>query len=226
MSTSLRVNQIAIDMIKRWEGFRPLAYLCPANVWSIGYGHTKTAREGMKVTQAEAEALLRQDLDEIVAALATAIRVPLSDQQSAAILSWAYNVGVGAAQRSTLLRKLNAGDYAAVPEELMRWVRARGKVLPGLVNRRSAEAGLWVLGSHVAGRESLAPTAPEPETIVSAAGTDTGKGALATAAAAMVAVLAQAEPVIDRLGALPWQASVAVVAAAALAVLAWRARRA
>ena len=226
MSTSLRVNQLAIDMIKRWEGFRPLAYLCPAGVWTIGYGHTKTAREGMKVTQAEAEALLRQDLDEIVSVLAPAIRVPLSDQQSAALLSWAYNVGVGAAQRSTLLRKLNAGDYAAVPEELMRWVRANGKVLPGLVNRRAAEAGLWVLGSHVAGRESPAPAPPQPETIVSAAATDTGKGALATAAAGMVAVLAQAQPVIERLGALPWQVSVAVVAAAALAVLAWRARRA
>jgi len=162
--TGLRVNALAIKTIKRWERFRPLAYLCPANVWTIGYGHTKTAREGMSVTRAEAEALLRQDLDEIVTALAAAIRVPLSDEQSAALLSWAYNVGVGAAKSSTLLKKLNAGDYAAVPGELMRWVHAGGKLLDGLVNRRAAEAALWAKGSRAAGRASASP--PQAKTVV------------------------------------------------------------
>lgn len=148
-----RVNEEGIALIKRWEGLRLQAYLCPAGVWTIGYGHTRTAREGMMIDEAAAEALLRSDLRDFERAVEELIDVPLTDHQFAALVSFAFNVGASAVARSTLRRRLNAGACEDVPEQLMRWTRAGGRVLQGLVNRRAAEAGLWARGSFVASRD-------------------------------------------------------------------------
>lgn len=151
--TGRRINDEGLALIKQWEGLKLRAYRCPAGVWTIGYGHTRTARPNMEIDAATAELLLRVDLRDFEAAVEDLIDVPLTEGQFAALVSWSFNVGGGAMARSTLRRRLNAGAYHEVPEQLMRWTRAGGRVLRSLVNRRAAEAGLWARGSYVAGRD-------------------------------------------------------------------------
>ena len=149
-----RVNAETLEHIKRWEGLELEAYQDVAGVWTIGYGHTKTVKPGMKITKAKAEALLKQDLNEAETAVSKMVKRPLTDNQFGALVSFVFNVGVRAFRNSTLLAKLNDGDYNRVPGELMRWNKARvnGKMVPveGLTNRRAAEGGLWSKGAPVA----------------------------------------------------------------------------
>lgn len=146
-----RINREGLELIKQWEGLRLEAYLCPARVWTVGYGHTRSARMGLQITKEEAESLLREDLRVFEKGVERLIDVRLSDGQFAALVSFAFNVGLGAFERSTLRRRLNERRYEDVPAQLMRWVKAGGRRLQGLVNRRSAEAGLWARGSFVSG---------------------------------------------------------------------------
>jgi lysozyme len=226
-----RVNAETVDLIKRWEGFRGDAYLCPAGKWTIGYGHTDTAR-GYRdrreiITEEQAEVLLREDLARFERAISRIVTVPLSDGQYGALVSWAFNVGAGAAERSTLVRLLNAGDYEAVPRELARWNRVGGAVSQGLANRRAAEAGLWARGGFVAGRGAAVQAPEEVTTIRDAAATDTGRGAGVMAIVAAVGgVLPQTAPVIEALGNLAPLVTVALIAAALIGVLIWRRGRA
>ncbi|MEW6121299.1 MAG: lysozyme [Pseudomonadota bacterium] len=114
---------------------------------TIGYGHTDAAKHplkvkpGIRITEAEATAILDTDLDECEDAVSRLVKVPLNDNQFGALVSFQFNLG--ALGSSTLLKKLNAGDYSAVPGEMRRWVNAGGKRLQGLVNRREAEITLW-----------------------------------------------------------------------------------
>lgn len=198
----MRINAEGIELIKRWEGLKLEAYLCPANVWTIGYGHTRTARPGMKINQAEAERLLKDDLIKFETAITLAVKVELTENQFAALVSWAYNVGEGAVKSSTLIRKLNKGDYDAVPVELMRWNKVNGKVNRGLTNRRAAEVGLWSKGSFVTSRE-VEPQEPATPTATVEAGKYGGIAAAAAAGA----------PAIASLSGVPWPVGVAIVAA-------------
>lgn len=152
---SRKINQHGLNTIKQWEGLKTDAYQDIAGVWTIGYGHTAAAGEpvpveGMSITIEEAEALLRHDLTQYEQAVQQNVKVPLNDNQFAALVSFTYNVGISAFKSSTLLRKLNQGNYEAVPAELMKWVYSNGRKVQGLVNRRAAEAGLWVKGDFVA----------------------------------------------------------------------------
>lgn len=145
-----RINRAGLAHIKSWEGLRLTAYLDVANVLTIGYGSTGPhVRPGMKITEEQAEALLKQDLDRFEARVENYVKVPLSDNQFAALVSFDFNTG--ALHKSTLLKKLNAGDYKAVPGELMKWTKAKvgGKLttVKGLVNRRTSEVGLWKSGA-------------------------------------------------------------------------------
>jgi len=138
------VPQAAIDLVKRFEGFEAEAYLCPAGVWTIGYGTTNGVRAGMTTTEEEAEAYLARDLISAALSVSRNITVPLSDNQRSALISFVYNLGAGAFQRSTLRQVINReGDADEVRAQLMRWVRAGGRVLRGLQLRREAEADLW-----------------------------------------------------------------------------------
>lgn len=141
---SRTINRSGIELIKRFEGLRLTSYKCPAGIWTIGYGHTGNVRAGIQITVARAEELLKQDLAEAGRQVERLVQVPLTDNQFAALVSFCFNVGAGALERSTLLRMLNDGDYDSVPSQLKRWTRGGGKVLPGLVKRRDAEADLWV----------------------------------------------------------------------------------
>lgn len=160
-----QLNKESRDLIKRWENgpdMKPklTAYLDSGGVWTIGTGHTGKVdgvpvRKGMKITLEKAEELLDADTTIARKAVERLVKVAINDYQFGALTSWILNVGEGNAAKSTLIRKLNAGNYDAVPAELMKWVKDQdpktGKLVTvkGLVNRRAAEAGLWARTSHV-----------------------------------------------------------------------------
>ncbi len=141
-----RVNQDGIDLIKQFEGLHLTAYLCPSRIWTVGYGHTRTTRAGMTISQEQAEMLLSEDLQIFERAVVRLVRVPLSDNQFSALACFAFNVGTGNLECSTLLKLLNRGWYEQVPAQLMRWTRANGEVFGGLARRRAAEGRLWNRG--------------------------------------------------------------------------------
>ena len=139
-----RINTAGLDLIKDFEGLRLNAYQDAVGVWTIGYGHTNTAYPGQRITNAQATDLLRQDVANFEDAVTRAVRVPINENQFAALVSFAYNVGSGALNSSTLLRKLNAGDTFGAANEFLRWNRAGGRVLAGLTRRREAERSLFL----------------------------------------------------------------------------------
>ena len=138
-----RISQKGINLIKEFEGFRHNAYQDSVGVWTIGYGHTLTARQGMKISRTEGEELLKKDLVRFEKAVRR-VNVPLNQNQFDALVSFAFNVGVGAFGGSTLLKRLNKGDYQGAANELMRWVHAGGRQLRGLVRRRQHEQQLFL----------------------------------------------------------------------------------
>ena len=140
----MKVSQECIDLVKFFEGFEPKAYLCPANVWTIGYGRTKNVKEGDELTELQAERDLLEELDEFAEQVLNTVKISLDQNELDALTSWTYNLGVGNLQSSTLLKKLNSGDKNSVPSEMVTWNKAAGKVLAGLTRRREAEAKLWV----------------------------------------------------------------------------------
>lgn len=159
-----KIDSTGLAHIKQWEGLRTTAYKDVAGIWTIGYGHTAAAgkpapKQGLKVTEKQAEEILAQDLNQYEKAVDAGVNVTLSDNQFSALVSFTYNVGIGAFRKSTLLKKLNKGDYDAVPTEMMKWVNAGGKRVQGLVNRRAAEAGLWVKGNYVSSGYQTSQTA-------------------------------------------------------------------
>lgn len=149
-----KISQEGLALIKQWEGLRLGAYKDAIGVWTIGYGHTSAAgkpfvHKGMTITEKQAEELLCKDLRQFENTVAKAVTVSLNSWQFAALVSFCYNVGTTAFCNSTLLKKLNQGEYEAVPAELQKWTKAGGKRLRGLVHRRVAEAGLWAKGAYV-----------------------------------------------------------------------------
>ena len=141
------ITKDGLDLIKRFEGFRPTTYICPAGWPTIGYGHvvreSEQERFSAGIDEREAEELLRHDVEAAEKAVLRLIHVPLSDGQFSALVSFAFNLGAGALQRSTMRRKINRGEHEAVPAEFRRWVWAGGRKLKGLMRRRAAEAALF-----------------------------------------------------------------------------------
>lgn len=139
------VNDAGVALVREFEGCRLDAYRCPAGIPTIGYGATgPDIRMGMKWTQEEADERLAEDLARFAEGVERLVLVDLTDNQFAALVSFAYNVGLGALAGSTLLRKLNAGDYQGAADQLPRWNKGGGRVLPGLVRRRAAERDLFL----------------------------------------------------------------------------------
>jgi len=144
MTQPTRTSQAGIDLIKSFEGLRLAAYQDSVGVWTIGYGHTGTARPGQRITEQQAEALLREDVASFEQCVMRAVKAPLDQHQFDALVSFAFNLGCGALSRSTLLKKLNGLDYSGAADEIPRWNRAGGNVLRGLVRRRAAERDLFL----------------------------------------------------------------------------------
>lgn len=130
---------IATAVVSYYEGYEPTAYRDPVGIATICYGHTATARMGQTLSQSECTDLLQADLGTAFAAVDRRAQVDLPPPTRAALASFVYNVGEGAFARSTLLRKLNAGDLRGACHELSRWVYAGGRKLNGLVKRRATE---------------------------------------------------------------------------------------
>lgn len=139
----MQISKEGLALIKKFEGFESRAYLCPAGVWTIGYGHTKDVKEGDEWSQAHAEHMLEIELEEFCEYVNKMVKVPLEQYQFDALVAWVYNLGAGNFKESTLLKVLNQGDYDDVPHQIKRWNKAGGRVLQGLVRRREAEALLF-----------------------------------------------------------------------------------
>jgi lysozyme len=144
----MQMTEEGLALIRRFEGFRAEAYRCPAGVWTIGYGHTSQAgppkvRPGMVVSEAEAREILAADAAMFAEGVRAALTREVSPEQFSALVSFAFNVGIGALRRSSVLKAVNEGRFEAVPERLRLWVKADGRRLEGLVRRREAEAELF-----------------------------------------------------------------------------------
>lgn len=135
----------AVELIKHFEGCKLKAYKCPAGVWTIGYGATGPGIvEGVEWTQAQADDRLGQDVERFkVGVLKWSPGLVSHPKRWDAVASFAYNVGVGAYQKSTMRRLIDAGQWAEAAGEFDKWTKAGGKELPGLVKRRKAERALF-----------------------------------------------------------------------------------
>ena len=148
----MHTNAAALRLITRFEGFSPKPYRCPAGVWTIGYGATRTPlgarvdEDTGVVTRKQAMAWLMTTLKRTERAVGRLIAVPLTDNQFGALASFTYNVGSGNLAASTLRAKLNRGDVQGAAEEFPKWRFAKSKVLAGLVKRRAAERALFERG--------------------------------------------------------------------------------
>jgi len=145
----MNISQSGIDLIKSFEGLRLEAYkaVSTEKYYTIGYGHYGSdVKQGQRITGAQAEKLLKQDVEKFVDGVNDAVKVTVSQNQFDALVSFAYNVGLGALRSSTLLEKLNKKDYTGASAEFPRWNKSGGKVLNGLVKRREKERALFDKG--------------------------------------------------------------------------------
>ncbi|MFY7136524.1 lysozyme [Enterobacter cloacae complex sp. SYL001] len=145
----MQTSEKGIALIKQFEGCKLTAYQDSVGVWTIGYGWTqpvdgKPVRAGMTIKQETAERLLKTGLVSYESDVSRLVKVGLTQGQFDALVSFTYNLGARSLSTSTLLRKLNAGDYAGSADEFLRWNKAGGKVLNGLTRRREAERALFL----------------------------------------------------------------------------------
>ncbi len=149
----MHASEYAFVLIRHFEGFQSKPYLCPGGYWTIGYGHLLSAKEvphyNAGIDAELAEQWLIEDVGVARHYVQRLVDVSLSQHQQDALISFTFNLGGGALERSTLRRKLNRHEYRTASDEFMRWVWAGGRKLPGLVRRRMAERMLF-LGSPVA----------------------------------------------------------------------------
>jgi lysozyme len=140
----MKVSDRGLDLIKRFEGCHLDAYVCPAGVLTIGYGHTANVNEGDSITEDEANYFLKKDLETAEKCVNACVKGNITQGQFDALCSFVFNLGCGSLRKSTLLRQLNEGNDMSAAGEFMRWVYAGGKKLPGLVKRRTAEMELFL----------------------------------------------------------------------------------
>ena len=238
----MKVSQAGIDLIKQFEGCKLTAYRDTGNVLTIGWGHTSEAgppavKEGMKITQEEANSIFAADVGKFSEGVAGLIKVAVTQKQFDALVSFAYNVGIPQFSTSTLLKKLNSGDYEAVPPQLMRWTKDNGKEISGLVRRRRAEAALWRDIDENAQtpkeEQGAKPTPPEPsKTMVQSR---EGNAAVAIGSASTIALATQVVPlvkegsnilpVMGQVFGQPFMIALAIAVIASAAIWYWRRQR-
>lgn len=207
----MELSERGLALIKKFENFRAKAYLCPAGVWTIGYGTTKNVRPGDKVTKAEAEALLREDLVRFQSCVTKSVHVPLDQGQYDALVSLCYNIGEGTDPKkyrkgkdpvgfrnSTLLKLLNQGRYDAAARQFDVWVRGGGTVLPGLKRRRAEEQVLFKSGDDRDDKPIAPSTVIEPLEPKSVGSSKTVAGVGAAAALGGGAVIEQASDLAEK----------------------------
>ena len=139
----MNIGPAGLELIKEFEGCKLTAYLDSVGVPTIGYGHTKGVKIGLRCTQEEADAWLLEDLKDAETCVNGAVTVPLTQNEFDALVSFVFNFGCTKFRCSTLLRKLLDSDYDGAALEFRRWDRAGGQVLAGLTRRRAAEERLF-----------------------------------------------------------------------------------
>lgn len=146
----MRISQKGIELIKRFEGFASSPYLCSAGVPTIGYGSTyyedgtKVKLSDSSISEEKAESLFKKVVNHYELAVDSIVRNDITQNQFDALVSFAYNVGVTNFKNSTLIKKVNANpNDPDITKQFMRWIRAGGKVIKGLINRRRVEAQLY-----------------------------------------------------------------------------------
>lgn len=170
----LSLSALGVAGMVSYEGLRKVAYKDPVGIVTVCAGHTKTAQLGQVKTDAECEALLKEDVKDAEAAVKRLVTAPLTQAQFDALVSFTFNVGSGNLAKSTLLKKVNAFDCWGAGKEFMRWTYAGGRELPGLVIRRASERKQWETGcatgnykvkasKRSAGHEGLRVQARRPE---------------------------------------------------------------
>lgn len=138
------MGERGLALLKRCEGCRLEAYQDAIGVWTIGWGHTEDVQPGQKISQHQADVMLQSDLEIYEQGVEKLLwGIPVTEAQFDALVCFAYNVGLANLGRSTLLKRLRGGDAAGAAAEFLKWTRAGGKILPGLVKRRQAESDLF-----------------------------------------------------------------------------------
>ena len=233
----MRMSAAGLAIVKEFEGLRLKAYKCPAAVWTVGYGHTSAAGNPivtpeLVITNAEAEQILERDMVQYEDGVRKFVKVELTQNQFDALVDFAYNAGVGALQKSTLLKKVNAGKFDEVPAEFMKWTKGGGKELPGLVRRRRAEVKLWRgLDTEAPVPTSQARFQPDqPKASKSITQSKEANAAVAAGGLGTIAVVQEVMPMVreggDLLGSLsPTILILFVIIAAAAAVWYFRKQR-
>lgn len=166
-----RINEQGLALVKAYEGLEEKvsgqggslsirAYQDVVNVWTIGYGHTKTARPGLEITPEAAEALLDEDLEVFERAVSQAVEVEINGDQFSALVAFAFNLGPAALFDSTLLKKVNTGDFAGAADEFPRWNKAGQQRLLGLTRRRLSERALFLSAPWQVYRDYAGPVEP------------------------------------------------------------------
>ena len=141
----MQISENGLDLIRKFEGLRLAAYLCPSGVLTIGYGHTGSdVKRGQKIDEDRATELLMNDVKRFETSVNNLVKVEITQGMFDALVSFCFNLGAGSLHGSTLLRKLNAGDTAGAAEEFLKWDKANGKSLAGLTARREAERQLFI----------------------------------------------------------------------------------
>ena len=139
----MQLSKTGIELLKHFEGCELKAYQDSVGVWTIGYGHTKGIYEGLEITQSEAEKMLQDELPEYEGYITDKVVPMLQQHEFDALVCWVYNLGPTNLSSSTMLKKLNAGEFKEVPFQMKRWDKAGGQPLLGLTRRRNAEALLF-----------------------------------------------------------------------------------
>lgn len=143
----MKLSQKGIELIKQFEGYSSKAYPDPATggaPWTIGYGTTKGVKPGMVITAQQAEKMLRDDVAKFESGVSSLITAPTTQGQFDAMVSLAYNIGLGNFGKSTLLKKHNSRCYTCAADQFRVWNRANGKVMNGLTKRRAAERQVYM----------------------------------------------------------------------------------
>jgi len=163
----MRTGETGLNLIKGYEGLRMSAHYAPSEQWTVGYGHTSSARHGMSVTEGDAERLLREDVRPIETVLADTVRAPLNQNEHDALVSLIFNIGEENWRKSTVLRKLNAGGKLAAAQAFEMWTKARvnGELvaLDGLMRRRAAEKSLFLMPTDASLVVPSSDVRPAPE---------------------------------------------------------------
>ena len=161
----MKISQNGLDLIKKYEGYRDTAYVCPAGVMTIGYGTTRIngnpVKRGMKCTREQAQQWLEADVNDFLVSAERLIdkNIELNQNQIDSIASFVYNIGIGNFKKSTLLKHLNDGFFILAANEFARWNKGGGRVLKGLTERRAEESELFLadITSQLADTRNISP---------------------------------------------------------------------